>query len=198
MPGSKIFVTPHKAQELSQYDARAGDVLISRSGTVGEACVVPEGLGDARLSTNLMRLSLVAGYASPRFFCLLFNGSPTILEQVSELCGGSTRSFLNGNILRSLVFPLPPLAEQQRIVAEVERRLSVAQQAEVTVAASLARAGRLRQSILKQAFSGRLVPQDPPRRTGVRAAGAHPGRAGGGSAGVGCGQGQDQARQEEG
>ena len=53
------------------------------------------------------------------------------------------------------------MAEQQRIVAEVERRLSVIQQAEATVTASLARADRLRQSILKQAFSGQLVPQDP-------------------------------------
>ena len=57
--------------------------------------------------------------------------------------------------------PLPPLAEQHRIVAEVERRLSLIQQAEATVEASLARAGRLRQSILKQAFSGKLVHQDP-------------------------------------
>ena len=57
--------------------------------------------------------------------------------------------------------PLPPLAEQRRIVAEVERRLSVSQQAEAAVAANLTRAERLRQSILKQAFSGKLVPQDP-------------------------------------
>ena len=56
---------------------------------------------------------------------------------------------------------LPPLAEQRRIVAEVERRLSVIQQAEATVEANLTRAERLRQSILKQAFSGKLVPQDP-------------------------------------
>ena len=41
----------------------------------------------------------------------------------------------------------------------MERRLSVIQQAEATVTASLARAERLRQSILKQAFSGQLVPQ---------------------------------------
>ena len=46
-------------------------------------------------------------------------------------------------------------------MAEVERRLSVVQQAEATVEASLVRAERLRQSILKQAFSGKLVPQDP-------------------------------------
>ena len=60
-----------------------------------------------------------------------------------------------------LPVPLPPLAEQRRIVAEVERRLSVIQQAEAAVDASLQRAQRLRQSILKRAFAGQLVPQDP-------------------------------------
>ena len=68
---------------------------------------------------------------------------------------------INLTVLSQFPVPLPPLAEQRRIVAEVERRLSVIQQAEATVEASLARAERLRQSILKQAFSGRLVPQDP-------------------------------------
>ena len=57
--------------------------------------------------------------------------------------------------------PLPPLPEQHRIVAEVERHLSVIQKTEAVVDASLKRAERLRQSILKQAFSGQLVPQDP-------------------------------------
>ncbi|NTW97441.1 MAG: hypothetical protein HGB28_02715 [Oscillochloris sp.] len=56
--------------------------------------------------------------------------------------------------------PLPPLAEQRRIVAEVERRLSVVSALEATVAANLRRAERLRQSILKRAFEGRLVAQD--------------------------------------
>ena len=68
---------------------------------------------------------------------------------------------LNLGLLKALAIPLPPLAEQRRIVAEVERRLSVVQQAEAAVEASLVRAERLRQSILKQAFSGKLVPQDP-------------------------------------
>ena len=56
---------------------------------------------------------------------------------------------------------LPPLAEQRRIVAEVERRRLVIQQTEATVDASLAWVERLRQSIFKQAFSGKLVPQTP-------------------------------------
>ena len=57
--------------------------------------------------------------------------------------------------------PLPPLAEQERIVAEVERRLSIVEGVEATVAADLKRAERMRQAILKRAFSGKLVPQDP-------------------------------------
>jgi type I restriction enzyme S subunit len=63
--------------------------------------------------------------------------------------------------LATVEFPLPPLAEQHQIVAEVERRLSIVTGAEAQVDANLRRADRLRQSILKQAFSGQLVPQGP-------------------------------------
>ena len=63
--------------------------------------------------------------------------------------------------IREYRIPLPPLVEQHRIVTETQRRLSVVQQAEATVEASLKRAERLRQSVLKRAFEGKLVPQDP-------------------------------------
>ena len=50
-----------------------------------------------------------------------------------------------------------PLAEQTRIVAEVERRLSVVEESETVVSANLQRATRLRQSILQKAFTGELA-----------------------------------------
>jgi type I restriction enzyme, S subunit len=59
------------------------------------------------------------------------------------------------------VVPLPPLSEQEQIVAELERRLSVIQEADAQIEANLKRSARLRQSILKRAFEGNLVPQDP-------------------------------------
>lgn len=74
--------------------------------------------------------------------------------------GTTGRRKLTQKALVLAPFALPPLAEQEQIVAEVEQRLSVVSQLEATVAANLKRAERLRQSILKEAFAGRLVPQD--------------------------------------
>ena len=82
-------------------------------------------------------------------------------EATRRIGSGNNQPALNKSRVQEIVLPLPPLAEQHRIVAEVERRLSVIQQAETAVEASLQRAKRLRQSILKRAFTGELAPQDP-------------------------------------
>lgn len=82
-------------------------------------------------------------------------------EATRRLSSGGVQPNLNLGLIKGLAMPLPPLAEQTRIVHEVERQISVIQQAESTVDANLTRAERLRQSVLKQAFSGKLVPQDP-------------------------------------
>jgi hypothetical protein len=64
---------------------------------------------------------------------------------------------LNIAKLNKLRFPLPPLEEQRQIVAEVERRLSVAREVESLLEKALARAVRLRQAVLKSAFEGKLA-----------------------------------------
>ncbi len=69
--------------------------------------------------------------------------------------------------MNAVTIPLPPLAEQHRIVAEVERRLSVVAEVEAAVEANLARAARLRQAILREAFAGRLVPRGDSDTGGV-------------------------------
>ncbi len=142
-----------------------GDLLFTRlSGTleyVGNCAVVGELRGrKIEFPDRIFRGRCVSGI-SPNFIQLAF-AEKTLrrsLEAKAKSSAGHQRISLTD--LREYCIPLPPLAEQRRIVAEVERRLSVIQQAEVAVEANLARAERLRQSILKQAFSGKLVPQDP-------------------------------------
>lgn len=80
---------------------------------------------------------------------------------LAQLSDGSNVPQLNHKDIQPLRFPLPPRGEQQAIVSEIERRLSVADEVEKIVTTELKRAEQLRQSILKKAFSGGLVPQDP-------------------------------------
>ena len=74
---------------------------------------------------------------------------------------GETRPGLNGSIIKRLVIPLPPFSEQERISAEVDRLVSLGNEAHSIIAAVNGRCGRLRQSILKWAFEGKLADQDP-------------------------------------
>jgi type I restriction enzyme S subunit len=74
---------------------------------------------------------------------------------------GTQLPHISGNSIQEFLIPLPPLAEQDQIVALVEERLSQIDSAEKTIVSELIRSKRLRQSILKRAFEGKLVPQDP-------------------------------------
>ena len=59
-----------------------------------------------------------------------------------------------------MAIPIPPFHEEKAIIEEIEERLSVAERNELEIEANIRRAERLRQSILKKAFAGRLVPQE--------------------------------------
>lgn len=150
--GNKIFVTPEKAAELKSFALKSGDIIISRSGTVGELCVVPPRMEGALLSTNLMRVSLDCQKVLPEYFIYLFQSKGIVLDQVKELCKGSTRIFLNQTILKQIQFPIPNVHEQLQIINTIESRLTFCDNIEKTVDTTLAQADAMRQSILKQAF----------------------------------------------
>ncbi|MGH9427770.1 MAG: restriction endonuclease subunit S, partial [Terriglobia bacterium] len=78
-------------------------------------------------------------------------------EDLRRIASGGVQPNLNLSLVRSITIPLPPISEQQFVVAEVERRLSVIDELEATVEANLKRADRLRQATLQKAFSGKLL-----------------------------------------
>ena len=139
--------------ELESVSVKYGDLVICEGGEPGrcavwkhkEPMIIQKALHRVRLFSHIM----------PEFlaYCLAADASTGRLEKYFT---GSTIKHFTGQSLKSYAFPLPPLDEQRRIVAEVERRLSVARRLEETVETNLRRLARLRQSILKAAFEGRL------------------------------------------
>lgn len=92
------------------------------------------------------------------FYSLL---SVNVQKQIESITKGVAQKKMSAQRFRSIVLPIPPLPEQQTIVSEIESRLSVCDKIEESTEQSLKQAESLRQSILKKAFEGKLVPQDP-------------------------------------
>jgi type I restriction enzyme S subunit len=151
------YISEAKANELEKYRVREGDLLFSRMATVGRAGLVTKQFDNLIFNYHLMRLRLDNELIDPYYFLYYVRGSKAVTDYVKEVNHGATRDGINTEQLLGLPVSLPPLEEQRRIVAEVERRLSVVGEVESAVEAGLARAARLRQAVLRSAFEGRLT-----------------------------------------
>jgi len=153
------FIAPVADAALARSRLMSGDLLFSIAGTLGRLAVVRAEDLPANTNQAIAIIRLLDQAVGP--FLLVALSSARTQERVAAEKRGVGLFNLNLRQVGSWEVPLPPLAEQCRIVAEVERRLSIADEIAATIDTALARAERLRQSILKRAFEGKLVPQDP-------------------------------------
>jgi len=87
-------------------------------------------------------------------------GSTTVRDYLKKVNHGATRDGINSEALLAMPVMLPPPTEQLQIAHAVDEKTSQIEEAEKQIDAALLRSTRLRQSILKQAFEGKLVAQD--------------------------------------
>jgi type I restriction enzyme S subunit len=127
-----------------------GDVLLSCSGSVGRSAVAPEGL----IFTLVRSVAVLKPSVGMGKYLSIALRSPLLRQQITAKQTQTAQANIFQGKIKVLCVPLPPLAEQTRIVAEVERRLSVVEELEAVVSANLQGAIRLRQSILQKAFLG--------------------------------------------
>ena len=154
---------PKEHDEFPELLLNKGDLLFNRTNSrelVGKTAVYTGKSNLCSFASYLIRVrfhpridSMIVAYYINSVY-----GKDWILSVVSQQAGQAN---VNGTKLKLLAVPMPPGKEQQVLVEEVERHLSVADEVEKTVTRELKRAEQLRQSILKKAFSGELVPQDP-------------------------------------
>ena len=144
-----------KENELGRYGLKAGDVLVCEGGEPGRAAVWSGDLPEMKYQKAIHRVRFNIPF-DPRLLVwqlerLAFTGG------LERRFTGSTIKHFTREAFVELPVPIPPPKEKLRIVAEVERRLSVVEEMQTTVEANLQRATRLRQSILQKAFEGKLA-----------------------------------------
>jgi type I restriction enzyme S subunit len=149
--------------EITRYSLSLNDIVINRVNSMshlGKCLVITQRNLPALFESNMMRLK-VNSIVYPRYIELYLHSAIGKSRLIKGAKHAVNQASINQQDVASTPVPLPPRNEQLRIITEVERRLSLIDQLEKTIKTDLARANRLRQSILKRAFAGQLVPQDP-------------------------------------
>ncbi|MEO7725568.1 MAG: restriction endonuclease subunit S [Chthoniobacterales bacterium] len=145
--------------ELEKLLVRAGDLLIVEGNgskdQIGRLAIWDGSIDPCVHQNHLIKVRLM-DERMPKWI-LYWLQSP-VGRQFVELVASSTSGLYTLSVgkVGNLPIALPPLAEQTRIMAEVERRLSVVAELESVVSSNLRRATRLRQSVLQSALSGQL------------------------------------------
>jgi type I restriction enzyme S subunit len=158
---SEAHVSPEHYASLSKHSVAPGDVVIASLGTeLPRACVVPDWLGPAIVKADCLRFATHRSLLRPWFAVHALNSTPS-RKRAEGLVHGVGRPRIGLTLLRQFPVPLPPLDEQDRILGEVEHLLSLSDAMVLAATHNRKRVAALRQSILKWAFEGRLVDQDP-------------------------------------
>lgn len=153
------------AAAAAKFLVRRGDFLVSR-GNGSLALVGRGGLVDSEPDAvaypdTLIRVRVPELVLDPSLLALIWN-SQVVRQQLEPQARTTAGIYkVNQGMLRAVRLPLPPPEEQARIVAEVERQMSFIEACERSVDAGLEVSAALRRSVLRAAFEGRLVRQDP-------------------------------------
>jgi type I restriction enzyme S subunit len=147
---------------LARSRLRPGDVLTNIVGPpLGKVSVVPNTYAEWNTNQAVVAFRPEQDVLESGLLALWLQSKRVMGPLLTTAKATAGQFNLNVTACRRLEIPAPPLADQRRIVAEVERQLSLADALAAATAVALKRSAALRRSILERAFTGKLVPQDP-------------------------------------
>lgn len=155
------YVTPEKAVELAAHSIAAGDVLVTKMGEPpGDADVYRNDQPPAVITADCIKIRCWPGLMKSEFLKAVIN-SHIGKRQIEPMTQGVAQKKVSLGRFISLAVPIPPADEQVLIVQEVTAADREAAEQLAAIDLSLKQSTAQRQNILRAAFSGQLVPQDP-------------------------------------
>lgn len=157
---SKIKQMKFEKDEVERYSVRKDDLLICEGGDAGRCAIFD--LDTPMFYQNALHRVRFFNNINPIFYLYIFQlyKANNVLMEASK---GVTIQHLTGESLRHLCFPLPPLAEQKRIVAAIEKFMPLIEEygkKESALKEINEQIGALtKKAILQEAVQGKLVPQ---------------------------------------
>lgn len=149
--------------DVKRYSLREGDLVINRVNSmthIGKCLTASKALNGCLFESNMMR-SRLASLVLPRFIEIYLHSSSGRQRLIKNAKWAVNQASINQQDVKRTSVPLPPLSEQEAIVEAVDDQVSVIDHLEADLSGKLKSAQALRQSILRHAFTGQLVLQDP-------------------------------------
>ena len=123
--GTYYITEEYFDEKMSGFEVKAGDILVSCAGTIGETYILPDGIEKGIINQALMRITL-AESIDKRFFLYFFDSNLKKSAQ-NESNGSAIKNIPPFDVMKNWYFPLPPLEEQRRIADKIDELLRYCQ-----------------------------------------------------------------------
>ena len=153
-----MYISKDKSIELERYKLEVNDIVLARRGDLTKCTIVGNEQVDFICGTGSFFLHLIS--VLPQYFQLVYMSSYVQIILTTE-CVGATMNNLNQSVLSQILFPLPPLAEQKRVVARTKYMLSIITTLDNEQYSLHTTIKQAKAKVLDLAIHGKLVPQDP-------------------------------------
>lgn len=149
----RYYVSSEKANELSNYYLQSGDIVMTRRATIGISAVYPSSVGLGVMHSALLRIRVDQTKANPVFMSNQLSKSKDVETQISRFSSGAIFDSINVSKLKAVRILVPPLKEQLRynaLVDKVESLRTRQRESEKELEG-------LFRSLMQRAFRGELV-----------------------------------------